>query len=91
MAAGVAKEAITVRLDQAKRAELDELARAMSPDRSFLVDEAIDTYLWYTAGRSPMSRKIFVKRKPASSPAMTRSPPPMPGGSDRPIQEAGVG
>ena len=45
MPAGTTKEAITVRLDAIKRAELDELARATSRDRSFLVNEAIDAYL----------------------------------------------
>lgn len=45
MPAGTSKEAITVRLDHSKRTELDELARATSRDRSFLVNEAIDAYL----------------------------------------------
>ncbi len=45
MIAGTVKEAITVRLEAAKRAELDELARTTSRDRSFLVNEAIDAYL----------------------------------------------
>ncbi len=45
MPASTAKEAITVRLDHGKRTELDELARATSRDRSFLVNEAIDAYL----------------------------------------------
>ena len=45
MPAGTSKEAITIRLDAIKRAELDELARATSRDRSFLVNEAIDAYL----------------------------------------------
>ncbi len=53
MPAGTTKEAITVRLEAAKRAELDELARATSRDRSFLVNEAIDAYLavhrWHIA------------------------------------------
>ena len=39
------KEAVTVRLDPAKRAELDSLARTVSRDRSFLINEAIDAYL----------------------------------------------
>jgi predicted transcriptional regulator len=45
MPGGTGKEAITVRLDAGKRAELDELARTTSRDRSFLVNEAIDAYL----------------------------------------------
>ena len=45
MPASTSKEAITIRLDHAKRTELDELARATSRDRSFLVNEAIDAYL----------------------------------------------
>lgn len=45
MPAAPSKEAITVRLDHAKRSELDELARVTSRDRSFLVNEAIDAYL----------------------------------------------
>jgi predicted transcriptional regulator len=45
MPASAGKEAITVRLDAGKRAELDELARTTSRDRSFLVNEAIDAYL----------------------------------------------
>ena len=40
-----AKEAITVRLEAGKRAELDALARIVSRDRSFLINEAIDAYL----------------------------------------------
>lgn len=40
-----AKEAVTVRLDTAKRAELDALAYVVSRDRSFLINEAIDAYL----------------------------------------------
>ena len=39
------KEAVTVRLEPAKRAELDALARTVSRDRSFLINEAIDAYL----------------------------------------------
>ena len=39
------KEVVTVRLEPAKRAELDVLARAVSRDRSFLINEAIDAYL----------------------------------------------
>ena len=53
MSASTSKEAITFRLDHAKRNALDELARAMSRDRSFLINEAIDAYLvvhrWHTA------------------------------------------
>ncbi|TLU70637.1 CopG family ribbon-helix-helix protein [Lichenicoccus roseus] len=45
MHTGAPRGAITVRLEAAKRAELDELARATSRDRSFLVNEAIDAYL----------------------------------------------
>lgn len=40
-----AKEAVTVRLEAAKRAELDALARTVARDRSFLINEAIDAYL----------------------------------------------
>ncbi len=40
-----AKEAITVRLDKAKRDELDALAHTVARDRSFLINEAIDAYL----------------------------------------------
>lgn len=39
------KEAVTVRLEAGKRAELDALARTVSRDRSFLINEAIDAYL----------------------------------------------
>lgn len=39
------KEAVTVRLAPGKRAELDALARTVSRDRSFLINEAIDAYL----------------------------------------------
>ncbi len=39
------KEAVTVRLDPAKRAELDALAHIVARDRSFLINEAIDAYL----------------------------------------------
>jgi predicted transcriptional regulator len=53
MPSGAVKAAITVRLDPGKRTALDDLARAMSRDRSFLVNEAIDAYLavhrWQTA------------------------------------------
>ena len=45
MPADLPREAITVRLEAAKRNELDALARATSRDRSFLVNEAIDAYL----------------------------------------------
>ena len=41
----VGKEVVTVRLEPAKRAELDALARTVSRDRSFLINEAIDAYL----------------------------------------------
>lgn len=40
-----AKEAITVRLDSERRAELDAVAQAMSRDRSYVVNEAIASYL----------------------------------------------
>lgn len=53
MLAAALKDSITVRLDPAKRIELDEVAKAMSRDRSFVVKEAIDAYLtvqhWQTA------------------------------------------
>ena len=39
------KEIVTVRLDPAKREELDALARSVTRDRSFLINEAIDAYL----------------------------------------------
>ena len=45
MMPAVGKEAVTVRLEPAKRAELDALARTVSRDRSFLINEAIDAYL----------------------------------------------
>lgn len=41
----MAKENITVRLDDAKRAELDQLAAVMDRDRSYVINEAIDAYL----------------------------------------------
>ena len=44
MASG-AKESITVRLDSERRAELDAVAQAMSRDRSYVVNEAIVSYL----------------------------------------------
>ena len=40
-----AKETVTVRLDPAKREELDALARTVARDRSFVINEAIDAYL----------------------------------------------
>lgn len=39
------EDAITIRLDEHERAELDALARATERDRSVLVHEAIDAYL----------------------------------------------
>ena len=45
MPATQSRAAITVRLDASVRDELDALARAMSRDRSYLVNEAIDAYL----------------------------------------------
>jgi len=45
MAAGALKDVVTVRLDERKRAELDALARITARDRSFLINEAIDSYL----------------------------------------------
>ena len=42
---GGVKEAITVRLDAERRAELDAVAQAMSRDRSYVVNEAIASYL----------------------------------------------
>jgi len=45
MMSAAGKEAVTVRLEPAKRAELDALAHTVSRDRSFLINEAIDAYL----------------------------------------------
>ena len=45
MVASGAKESITVRLDSERRIELDAVARAMSRDRSYVVNEAIASYL----------------------------------------------
>ena len=45
MAAKALKDAVTVRLDEQKRAELDRLAGIMVRDRSVLINEAIDSYL----------------------------------------------
>ena len=45
MGARVAKDAVTVRLDEQKRGELDALAGLMARDRSFLINEAIESYL----------------------------------------------
>jgi predicted transcriptional regulator len=39
------KEAVTVRLEPRKRAELDEVARALDRDRSYVITAAIDAYL----------------------------------------------
>lgn len=43
--AGMARDAITVRMDAEKRAALDALARATDRDRSYLINEAVDAYL----------------------------------------------
>ena len=40
-----AEEAVTVRLDGATSAGLDALAHAVSRDRSFFIQQAIDAYL----------------------------------------------
>ncbi len=40
-----AKEVVTVRLDQEKRAAVDRIAEAFQRDRSFIINEAIDAYL----------------------------------------------
>lgn len=45
MMSAATKEIVTFRLDPAKRAELDALARSVTRDRSFLINEAIDAYL----------------------------------------------
>jgi predicted transcriptional regulator len=42
---GMARDAITVRMDAGKRAALDALARATDRDRSYLINEAVDAYL----------------------------------------------
>ncbi|UBF26923.1 ribbon-helix-helix protein, CopG family [Kovacikia minuta CCNUW1] len=41
----MSKETITFRLDQEKRAALDEIAEGMDRDRSYILNEAIDLYL----------------------------------------------
>ncbi|NBD73630.1 ribbon-helix-helix protein, CopG family [Patescibacteria group bacterium] len=43
------KGAITVRIDTAKRKELDALAEARKKDRSSLVNEAVEQYLAHEA------------------------------------------
>ena len=43
--AGMARDAITVRMDADKREALDALARATDRDRSYLINEAVDAYL----------------------------------------------
>ncbi|WP_201445393.1 CopG family ribbon-helix-helix protein [Belnapia sp. F-4-1] len=43
--AGMARDAITVRMDAEKRAALDALARVTDRDRSYLINEAVDAYL----------------------------------------------
>lgn len=43
--AGMARDAITVRMDAEKRNALDALARVVQRDRSYLINEAIDAYL----------------------------------------------
>lgn len=40
------KENVTVRIEPGKRAALDELARATARDRSHVINEAIDAYLF---------------------------------------------
>lgn len=45
MADRAIKDAVTVRLDDKNRAELDALARLTSRDPSFLINEAIAIYL----------------------------------------------
>ena len=41
----MAKNAVSIRIDEEKIEELDELAGASKRDRSFLINEAIDLYL----------------------------------------------
>ena len=42
---GAEKQAVTVRLEPAKRAELDAVAQSIDRDRSYAINEAIDAYL----------------------------------------------
>jgi predicted transcriptional regulator len=42
---GMGRESVTFRLDAAKRAELDALARVLDRDRSCLLGEAVDAHL----------------------------------------------
>jgi len=42
---GMARETVTFRIDQGKRAELDRLAKALDRDRSYVLNEAVDAYL----------------------------------------------
>jgi len=39
------KEVVTVRLEVEKRTAVDEVARTLRRDRSFVINEAIDAYL----------------------------------------------
>jgi len=39
------KEVVTVRLEVEKRTAVDEVARTLHRDRSFVINEAIDAYL----------------------------------------------
>lgn len=39
------RDSVTFRLDAAKRAELDAVAKAMDRDRSYVLSEAVDAYL----------------------------------------------
>lgn len=41
----VAKETITFRLDRTKREALDEIAKELDRDRSYLLNEAIENYI----------------------------------------------
>lgn len=45
MAGRTTKDEVTVRLDDDQRAELDALVRLRSRNRSFLINEAIESYL----------------------------------------------
>ena len=42
---GSAKSTVTVSIENQKRAELDQVARIVSRDRSYVINEAIDAYL----------------------------------------------
>ncbi|BAC91468.1 CopG family ribbon-helix-helix protein [Gloeobacter violaceus] len=41
----MARETITIRLESEKKEALDELARLLDRDRTYLINEAIDRYL----------------------------------------------